>query len=189
VTSELGPPESHKAVAPPASKIRVALVTASDSRTTATNEGGRLLRSLVEEAGFNVVEEVLMVEEVPKLRERVASLARPAVADAVLVTGGTGVAPRDRTPEAIAPLYERRLPGFGELFRMLSFQEIGPAAMLSRAEAGVVDGVLVFLLPGSPAAIELAVRKLIAPELAHLVGQLRRGVQSGVRAGERGDER
>src|SRR3954451_618715 len=187
--SEIGPAESHKAGAPPASKIRVALVTASDSRTTATNDGGRLLRRLVEDAGFTVVGEALLIGDVPALRERVVSLAHPVVADAVLVTGGTGIAPRDRTPEAIAPLYDRRLPGFGELFRMLSFQEIGAAAMLSRAEAGVVDGVLVFLLPGSPAAIELAVRKLIGPELGHLVGQLRRGVQSGVRAGEQTNER
>ncbi len=175
-----GPAESHKAAAPLASKIRVALVTASDSRTPATNEGGRLLRRLVEEAGFSVVEETLQVEDTAALRERVAALARLAIADAVLITGGTGVAPRDRTPEALNPLYELRLPGFGELFRMLSFQEIGPAAMLSRAEAGVVNGVLVFLLPGSPAAIDLAVRKLIAPELGHLVGQLRRGVRPGV---------
>lgn len=181
----MGPPEIHKAAAPPASKIRVALVTASDSRTPATNEGGRLLRRLVEEAGFTVVEEALLVEDPSTLRERVASLARPAVADAVLISGGTGVAPRDRTPEAIAPLYERRLPGFGELFRMLSFQEIGPAAMLSRAEAGVIGGVLVFLLPGSPAALELAVRRLIGPELGHLVGQLRRGVQTEERVDER----
>ena len=189
MTSELGAAESHKASAPTASKIRVALLTASDSRTAATNEGGRLLRRLVEDAGFTVVEESLLMEDVATLRERVASLARPAVADAVLVTGGTGVAPRDRTPEAVAPLYERRLPGFGELFRMLSFQEIGPAAMLSRAEAGVVGGVLVFLLPGSPAAIELAVTKLIGPELAHLVGQLRRGVHPGVALEEPRDER
>jgi molybdenum cofactor biosynthesis protein B len=182
--SEIGPPEIHKAAAPPASKIRLALLTASDSRSLATNEGGRLLRRLVEEAGFSVVEEALLVEDPPTLRERVAALARPAVADAVLVTGGTGVAPRDRTPEAIEPLFQQRLPGFGELFRMLSFQEIGPAAMLSRAQAGVVGGVLVFLLPGSPAAIELAIRMLIAPELGHLVGQLRRGVPTKERAGE-----
>jgi molybdenum cofactor biosynthesis protein B len=187
--SKIGAAERHKAAAPPASEIRVVLVTASDSRTPATNDGGRLMRRLVEEAGFTVVEEVLLVEDPPSLRDRVASLARPGIADAVLVTGGTGIAPRDRTPEAIAPLYERRMPGFGELFRMLSFQEIGPAAMLSRAEAGVVGGVLVFLLPGSPAAIELAVRKLIAPELGHLVGQLRRGAPLGHPQGEGADER
>jgi molybdenum cofactor biosynthesis protein B len=173
--SGTGPAERHRAAAPAASKIRVALVTASDSRTPATNEGGRLLRRLVEEAGFAVVEEALLTEDPAALRERVAALARPALADAVLVTGGTGIAPRDRTLEAIAPLFDQQLPGFGELFRMLSFQQIGPAAMLSRAEAGVVAGVLVFLLPGSPAAIELAVGRLIAPELGHLVSQLRRG--------------
>jgi len=181
--SESGPAERHRDAAPPAAKIRVALVTASDSRTPATNEGGRILRGLVEEAGFAVVEETLLAEDPVALRDRVTSLARAAIADAVLVTGGTGLAPRDRTPEAIAPLFEQRLPGFGELFRMLSFQQIGAAAMLSRAEAGVVGGVLVFLLPGSPAAIELAVRRLIAPELGHLVSQLRRA-----RKEDRGDD-
>jgi molybdopterin adenylyltransferase len=165
----------HKAAAPAASQIRTALVTASDSRTPANNEGGRLLRALVEEAGFAVVGEALLSEEPAAVRERVASFARPTIADAVLVTGGTGVSPRDRTPEAVAPLFEQRLPGFGELFRLLSYEQIGAAAMLSRAEAGIIDGVVVFLLPGSPAAIELAMRKLIAPELPHLIGQLRLG--------------
>jgi molybdopterin adenylyltransferase len=166
--------ERHKKAAPLASTIRVALVTVSDSRTPTTNDGGRILRALVEEAGFAVVGEALLVEEPAAMRAQVASFARPAIADAVLVTGGTGISPRDRTPEAVGALFQQRLPGFGELFRLLSFQQIGAAAMMSRAEAGVVDGVAVFLLPGSPAAIELAVRKLIAPELPHLVGQLRR---------------
>jgi molybdenum cofactor biosynthesis protein B len=165
----------HKARSPSAASIRVALVTASDSRTPATNEGGRLMARLFAEAGFTVVEELLMVEDPTEMRARVAALARPEVADAVLVTGGTGLGPRDRTPEAVSPLYEQRLPGFGELFRMLSFRQVGAAAMLSRAEAGVIAGVPVFLLPGSPAAIELAVRELVAPELPHLIGQLRRG--------------
>jgi molybdopterin adenylyltransferase len=171
--------ERHKASAPPASEVRVALVTVSDSRTPASNEGGRILRALVEEAGFAVVGETLLAEDPAAMREAVASFARPAVADAVLVTGGTGVSPRDRTPEAVGALFQQRLPGFGELFRWLSFEEMGAAAMLSRAEAGIVDGVAVFLLPGSPGAIELAVRKLIAPELPHLVGQLRRGAPTG----------
>jgi molybdenum cofactor biosynthesis protein B len=172
-----GAADDHKARAPRPDAIRVALVTASDSRTPATNEGGRLLARLCAEAGFSVVEELLLVEEPTEIRARVAALARPDVADAVIVTGGTGLGPRDRTPEAVSPLFEQRLPGFGELFRMLSFQQVGAAAMLSRAEAGVVAGVPVFLLPGSPAAVELAVRQLIAPELPHLIGQLRRGRQ------------
>jgi molybdenum cofactor biosynthesis protein B len=172
--SHEGPPGEHKARSPRPDAIRVALVTASDSRTTATNDGGRLLARLFTEAGFTVVEELLLVEDPTEMRARISALARPEVADAVLVTGGTGLGPRDRTPEAVSPLFERQLPGFGELFRMLSFRQIGAAAMLSRAEAGVVAGVPVFLLPGSPAAIELAVRELIAPELPHLIGQLRR---------------
>jgi molybdenum cofactor biosynthesis protein B len=170
-----GPAEQHKATAPAAREIRVALVTASDSRTPATNEGGWTLRRLIEEAGFRVVDEALVAEEPETLRTQVTSRADAGTADALLITGGTGFAPRDRTPDVIGPLFERRLPGFGELFRMLSFQEIGAAAMLSRAEAGVLGGMWVFLLPGSPAAVELAVRKLIAPELPHLVGQIRTG--------------
>jgi molybdenum cofactor biosynthesis protein B len=176
-----GTVEGHRASAPPAAQLRVALLTASDSRTPSTNEGGRLLRRLVEEAGFLVAEEALVADETEALRDAVTRMARPQVCDAVLVTGGTGLAPRDRTPDAVGPLYDRRLPGFGELFRMLSFRQIGAAAMLSRAEAGVVGGVPVFLLPGSPAAIELAVRELIAPELSHLVGQLRRGLDEAAR--------
>ena len=167
------PVDHHKSLAPATASLRVALVTASDSRTPDTNEGGRVLRRLVEEAGFAVTAEDLLAEEPAALRDAVARRAQES--DAVIVTGGTGIGPRDRTPDAVAPLFDRRLPGFGELFRMLSFQEIGPSAMLSRADAGVVGGALVFLLPGSPAAVELAVRRLIAPELAHAVGQLRRG--------------
>ncbi|HEY4392898.1 MAG TPA: MogA/MoaB family molybdenum cofactor biosynthesis protein [Polyangia bacterium] len=172
--SDEGPAGEHKARSPRPASIRVALVTASDSRTPATNEGGRLLARLCGEAGFTIVEELLLVEDPTQMRTRVAALARPEVADAVLITGGTGLGPRDRTPEAVSPLFERRLPGFGELFRMLSFRQVGAAAMLSRAEAGVAEGIPIFLLPGSPAAIELAVRELIAPELPHLIGQLRR---------------
>jgi molybdenum cofactor biosynthesis protein B len=153
--------------------VRVALVTASDSRTPDTNDGGRVLRQLVEEAGFAVASEDLLTEEPAALRDAVALRARES--DAVIVTGGTGIGPRDRTPDAVGALFDRRLPGFGELFRLLSFQDIGAAAMLSRADAGVVGNALVFLLPGSPAAVELAVRRLIAPELTHAVGQLRRG--------------
>jgi len=162
----------HRSHAPAAGDVRVAIVTASDSRTAATNEGGQTLRRLLEAAGFTVVAEAILAEEPASMRDEVARLARAS--DAVLVTGGTGISPRDRTPEAVAPLFERRLPGFGELFRMLSFEAIGPAAMLSRADAGVVGDALVFLLPGSPAAVELAVHRLIVPELAHAVGQLRR---------------
>ncbi len=172
--SHPGPSERHRATAP--ARVSVALLTVSDSRTPLTNEGGRRLRGLAEEAGFTVTVEALLPDEPAQLRQCVADWAAKdgdGRVDAALVTGGTGLSPRDSTPEAIAPLFDRRLPGFGELFRVLSFQEIGPAAMLSRADAGAIGGMAVFLLPGSPAAIELAMRRLIAPELAHLVGQLR----------------
>jgi len=98
------------------------------------------------------------------------ALASPSCG-AVLLTGGTGASPRDVTPEAVRPLLERELPGFGELFRMLSFQAIGPAAMLSRAFAGTCAGKVVFGLPGSPAAIRLALERLALPELGHLAGE------------------
>jgi len=181
--TEKHPVAHHKALSPAASEIRVAIVTASDSRTPATNAGGQLLHRLVEEAGFRIIAEVLVTEEPAALRDAVMRAIAPnrvggadeGRAAVLLVTGGTGLAPRDQTPDAIATLFERRLPGFGELFRMLSFQEIGAAAMLSRADAGVIGGSLVFLLPGSPAAVELAMRRLILPELTHAVGQMRRG--------------
>jgi molybdenum cofactor biosynthesis protein B len=100
------------------------------------------------------------------------TLAGPA--QAVILNGGTGIAPRDSTPEVVTPLLERELPGFGELFRQLSFQEIGAAAMLSRALAGVAHGKLIFALPGSETACRLALEQLILPELGHLVGEMRK---------------
>jgi molybdenum cofactor biosynthesis protein B len=165
----------HKALSPSPGQLRVALLTASDSRTRGDDEGGRVLRQLATEAGFAVVDETLLREEPTILRAHVAALGASGTVDAVIVTGGTGLGPRDRTPEAVGALFERRLEGFGELFRALSFAEIGPAAMLSRADAGVVGGALVFLLPGSPAAVRLAMQRLIVPELAHAIGQMRRG--------------
>lgn len=166
------------------SAVRVVIISVSDSRTLATDEGGALVETLTAAAGFIVVGRELLPDEPETVRERVRSLAcvgtsarvRPSdCVDAILLTGGTGVAPRDGTVEALAPLFQRRLDGFGELFRMLSFAEIGPAAMLSRACAGVIDGgVAVFLMPGSPAAIRLALQRLILPELGHLVSELRR---------------
>ena len=151
-----------------------ALVTASDSRDEASDVSGRTMAARVEAAGQRVVERLLVPDRTAPLRSAVtALLARPGV-DVVVVSGGTGVAPRDVTVEALAPLFERELPGFGELFRALSFRQVGAAAMLSRATAGIVSGRAVFLLPGSPKAVELALDELILPEAAHLVAQSRR---------------
>jgi molybdenum cofactor biosynthesis protein B len=151
-----------------------AAITASDSRKPGDDLSGGQIRERALAAGHRVVESRLVPDEAGALRAAVvAALASPAV-DVVVVTGGTGLAPRDVTIEAVAPLFEKTIDGFGELFRRLSWDEIGPAAMLSRAAAGVVAGKAVFLLPGSPAAVRLALERLVLPELAHLLAQARR---------------
>jgi molybdopterin adenylyltransferase len=171
----------HRANAPAAGAVRVAVLTVSDTRTLESDEGGATLESMVRAAGFEVVARALVPDEPAPVRAQVQAWApgEGGAADrdvsAVLITGGTGVSPRDTTVDTVQPLFQRRLDGFGELFRLLSFQEIGPAAMLSRATAGILNGVAVFVVPGSPAAIRLALERLILPELAHLVGELRRG--------------
>jgi molybdenum cofactor biosynthesis protein B len=170
----------HRSSAPAASAIRVAVISASDSRTLRTDAGGALIEALATQAGFSVTARELLPDDKELIRAQVSSFVATNQCDVVLVTGGTGVAPRDSTVEAVAPLFERRLDGFGELFRMLSFAEIGPAAMLSRAGAGTIGRVAVFLMPGSPAAVRLALERLILPELAHLVGELRRQSGGGV---------
>jgi molybdopterin adenylyltransferase len=157
-----------------AAALRLAVVTVSDTRTPATDRGGDLAARLCAEAGFEVAVRALVPDDEPAIRERVRSLLADAGIDAVMVTGGTGVAPRDRTVEAVLPLLERRLDGYGELFRMLSFADIGAAAMLSRAVGGVAGGVALFTMPGSPAGVRLALEKLILPQLRHVLGELRR---------------
>jgi molybdopterin adenylyltransferase len=154
---------------------RAAIVTASDTRTPANDASGDVLAEGLAAAGVALVDRRLCGDDVAALTHAIrAGIA--AGADVVLVTGGTGVAPRDVTPEALAALGARELPGFGELFRALSFEEIGPAAMLSRATAGILGRAVVFALPGSPGACRLALHRLILPDLPHLVAQLgRRG--------------
>ena len=151
-----------------------ALLTVSDSRRAADDRSGAVARALVEGAGHRVVAATIVPDEIGSIRDRVADWLADPGCDVILVTGGTGAAPRDRTPEALVPLLERELPGFGELFRALSFAEVGPAAMLSRATAGVARGRALFLLPGSPAAVELALARLVLPEIGHLLAQARR---------------
>jgi molybdenum cofactor biosynthesis protein B len=162
----------HRAHAPPA--VRCVVCTISDSKTPETDASGRLLREGLVAAGHEIVAYRLVRDEPAEIQGVLdAACADPRV-QAVLFTGGTGIAARDQSFEAIEARLEKRLPGFGELFRMLSYQEIGPAAMLSRAQAGVCGGRAVFSLPGSPAACRLALERLIVPELPHLVGLLAR---------------
>jgi molybdenum cofactor biosynthesis protein B len=148
--------------------VACAVVTVSDTRTLADDKSGATIVELLERAGHAVAERVIMPDEADELDMAIRELAvHPSVA-AILVTGGTGVAPRDQTPDALRRLFTRELPGFGELFRMLSYDQIGPAAMLSRATAGMIDRTVVFLMPGSTAAVRLAMERLILPELGHL---------------------
>lgn len=153
-----------------AKKIRVATITLSDTRSAADDEGGALLRELLLAAGFEVGAHAIVREDPEAMRAQVQALAIHAGVDAIVMTGGTGIAPRDRTIEVIAPMLEKTLDGFGEAFRRLSWDEIGPNAILSRALAGTLNGRVIVALPGSPKAVRLAVEKLIGPVLGHAVG-------------------
>jgi molybdenum cofactor biosynthesis protein B len=150
-----------------------AILTVSDTRTPETDASGTCIRALLEAAGHRVAAYGIVPDEPHDVRGRLeAFLADPGI-DAVIVNGGTGLAPRDTTYETVAALLDKRLDGFGELFRMLSWQQVGAAAMLSRATAGVARGKILASLPGAPAAVELAMAKLLLPELAHMVHLVR----------------
>lgn len=166
---------AHRTEAARREGARCLVFTVSDSRTAATDESGPLIERLLIDAGHAVVARALLRNDEAPLRAALeAALARDDV-DVVLCTGGTGLGARDRTVDVVRPLLERELPGFGELFRLLSFQEqIGPAAMLSRALAGAAQGKFVAVMPGSKAAVELAMTRLIVPELKHALRELRR---------------
>ncbi len=160
---------AHRRAAP--ESIAIAVLTVSDTRTPETDSGGDLVALLLEEAGQRIAHRSIVPDE----PEAIQAATRQALGDpevgAVVLTGGTGVAPRDVTPESVAPLLERVVPGFGELFRWLSYQEIGSAALLSRALAGIAHGKPVFVLPGSRGAVRLALTKLVVPEIGHLAAE------------------
>lgn len=163
-------PRIHRASAP--RRVLVGVITASDTRTGDTDTSGRYLRETLEDRGHPVVSSSLVRDE-PLLVVDAVRAARAAGAEVVIVTGGTGISRRDSTFEAIDGLLHKRIPGFGELFRLLSFQEIGSAAMLSRATAGVTaDGLVIFSVPGSTGACRTALERLILPELGHLVREV-----------------
>jgi molybdenum cofactor biosynthesis protein B len=147
------------------------VITVSDTRTLETDTGGARVAELLGVDGHPVVSREIVADEPAEIAAALrAVLDRDDVA-AVIFTGGTGVAPRDVTPDAIEPLLDRVVPGFGELFRLLSYDEIGSAALLSRALAGLASGRVVFVLPGSRGAVQLAMEKLVLPELGHLAAE------------------
>jgi molybdenum cofactor biosynthesis protein B len=165
-------PAEHRATAP--RKVTCAIVTVSDTRTPQTDAGGQAVYDLLTAAGYEVAAREIIRDEPAAMRRLLEKYRDDESLDAVLLTGGTGVSSRDQTYETLAALLTRQLPGFGELFRMLSFAEIGAAAMLSRATGGLMGRTVVLSMPGSPAAVRLAVEKLIVPELRHLVREARR---------------
>jgi molybdenum cofactor biosynthesis protein B len=162
----------HKQHAP--RKVRVFVVTVSDSRTEAEDTSGRAAQEMIEAAGHAVAGYRLVRDEPAEVAALIRRIADERTADVVVTSGGTGITTRDSTYEAVSSLLDKRLDGFGELFRMLSYAEIGSAAMMSRAVAGVHNGVAVFATPGSTAAVKLALEKLIIPELGHLVFEVHR---------------
>ena len=165
-------PLEHKATAP--RSIGCFVLTISDSKTEATDTSGQLIRELLAGAGHTVVGHAIVRDEPIQVTALIRKgCADPAV-EAFILTGGTGVTSRDSTYEAVEVMLDKRLSGFGELFRMLSYQEIGAAAMMSRAQGGVVQGRALFSLPGSPNACRLALEKLILPELGHVLREVRR---------------
>jgi molybdenum cofactor biosynthesis protein B len=162
----------HRAQAPGA--IGCFVLTISDTRSEATDASGAAIAALLGEHGHRVLGRAILRDEPVDVRTLVeAQLADPAV-QAIVTTGGTGLSTRDTTYEALSALVEKRLDGFGELFRMLSYQEIGPSAMLSRACAGTAQGKIIVTLPGSENAVRLGMTKLLLPELGHLVRELSR---------------
>jgi molybdenum cofactor biosynthesis protein B len=154
--------------------VACAVVTVSDTRTPQTDSGGDLLAKLLTEGGFRVVAREIIRDEPAAMRAIIARYSDDPTIDAVLFTGGTGLSSRDQTFETVSGLLTKTLAGYGELFRMLSFQEIGAAAMLSRAVGGLIGSTVVLTMPGSPAAVRLAAERLIVPELRHLVREARR---------------
>jgi len=162
----------HKAAAP--SRVGCYVVTVSDTRTEDTDSGGRAVIELLKAAGHDITGRTIVKDDADLVRDAIGrQLANPAV-QVIITTGGTGITSRDSTYEAVTSMLWKRLDGFGELFRMLSYEQVGSAAMLSRAVAGTVGGRVVVALPGSEAAVRLALEKLLIPELGHLVREANR---------------
>ncbi|GAB1420930.1 MogA/MoaB family molybdenum cofactor biosynthesis protein [Anaerolineales bacterium] len=154
--------------------IAIALVTVSDTRTPATDKNYAYLESRLQELGHQIVEYLIVKDEADQIEQTLDLITDHTNAQLILFNGGTGLSPRDTTYDVISRKLEKTLPGFGEIFRMLSYEEIGAAAILSRATAGVYKSVFVVSMPGSPNAVKMAMENLIIPEINHLVWELNR---------------
>lgn len=164
--------DDHRQKAPKC--VRLAIITVSDTRTEKDDFSGVAIAEIMVEAGHEVVHKIITKDDAGEIQKALRELIEDESVQAVILNGGTGIARRDVTMEALQHFQEKTMPGFGELFRMLSYQEIGSAAMISRAAAFVSEGKVVFCLPGSEKAVRLACSKLVAPELGHLVWEAQR---------------
>jgi molybdenum cofactor biosynthesis protein B len=153
---------------------RCAVITLSDTRTLATDESGYLIGKMLRDAGHQVVHYEVMPDDPTRLEPAIVGLISGSAVDAIVTTGGTGISKRDQTIGVVERQITQILPGFGELFRMLSWEQIGSGAMMSRAIGGIAKGKIIFCMPGSSKAVELAMSKLILPEIGHLVYELRK---------------
>lgn len=153
--------------------VRCAIITVSDTRTEETDTSGRRIKELLAAHDHPVVAYQILKDEPEQITAAVQALLERSDVDAIITSGGTGIAPRDTTFEAIQELLEKEITGFGEMFRMLSYEDIGTAAMLTRATAGVANGKVIVSLPGSTGAVELGMSKLVLPELGHMMFLLR----------------
>ncbi len=164
--------QKHREASP--EKIRVAVLTVSDTRTPETDTGGNVIVELMRGAGHEISHREIVNDDALRIEVVLQELLADAGVDAVITTGGTGISARDTTYEVVSRRIDKKLDGFGELFRVLSYEEIGAAAMLSRAIAGASGSKFLACLPGSSNAVRLAVEKLLVPEISHLVFELRK---------------
>ncbi len=166
------PAPAHRAEAP--ASVRCFILTVSDTRTATTDKSGDAIAELLVAAGHTVAGRKIVKDDGRAIRDAVSYAAKSGSNDAVITTGGTGISLRDVTPDTLTPLFERTLDGFGELFRMLSYEQIGSASLMSRATAGALGRTVIFALPGSENAVRLAMEKLVLPEVGHIVRELRK---------------
>jgi molybdenum cofactor biosynthesis protein B len=164
--------EKHREASP--DKISFAVLTISDTRTPETDTGGNVIVELMREAGHEISHREIVRDDAPRIEVVLQELLADTEIDAIITTGGTGISARDTTYEVVSRLIDKKLDGFGEIFRMLSYEEIGAAAILSRALAGAVGSKFVACLPGSTNAVRLAMERLLVPEIPHVVFELRK---------------
>ena len=158
----------------PFNRLRVMVITISDTRDYSTDKSGAIMMDLLKDENFELVEYRIIKDDQKDIETALLQACYHPDIDAILMNGGTGLSVRDVTYEVMDKLIKKPIPGYGEVFRMLSYEEIGSAAMLSRATAGIVNGTVIFSTPGSTGAVKLAMKKLILPELRHIVGEIRK---------------